>query len=244
MLATIWMIWITVAQPALAACQPAEWALLIVFAASLLLSFAVRERYLLLWSAGWAFLMVARFSGTHGTALLSLRYVSAVEQAAFVLAISLFASAIFSFTGKKSAQGPLAAVGLALAGFAAARAFFWSDVPALRGVLELSYQIIMLAASVTLVRARRGRHELGPWMLVSFLMAQHLSYPPLDSLVPPAVFSIADVALGLSMFLACIHRRSRPGTPPASPPVSYRERRASRNSKVACCPRSSRVSVN
>ena len=201
MLATIWMIWITVAQPALAACQPAEWALLIVFAASLLLSFAVRERYLLLWSAGWAFLMVARFSGTHGTALLSLRYVSAVEQAAFVLAISLFASAIFSFTGKKSAQGPLAAVGLALAGFAAARAFFWSDVPALRGVLELSYQIIMLAASVTLVRARRGRHELGPWMLVSFLMAQHLSYPPLDSLVPPGVFSIADVALGLSMFL-------------------------------------------
>ena len=201
MLASIWTIWSTVAQPALAAFLPAEWALLIVYASSLLLWLSVRERYLLPWSAGWALLIVSRVSATHGALLqLSQRAAVAVEQAAFVLAMSLFTSAIFRFTGKKSAQGPLAAVGLSLAGFAAARALFWSDVPALRGLLEFSYQIILLAASFTLVRARRGRRELGPWMLVSFLMWQHLSYPPLDHLLPSVVSSIADVALGLSMF--------------------------------------------
>ena len=174
--------------------------MLTLFGASLLLLAASRQRYLIPWTGGWALLLSSRLFAVHGPAIqLSARQASALEQATFVIAVGLFASAVFSFVGKKSVQGPLAAVAGSLAVFAAVRVLFWSEVPALRAILEISYQIILLAAAITLLRARRGRREFGSWMLASCLMLQHLSWPPLDNLVPHVVFDIADLALGLSM---------------------------------------------
>src|SRR5437763_9626535 len=93
--ASVWTIWST-AQPALAALKAGEWALLLVLGAALVVLFALRERCLLLWTAGWLMLASSRLAELHGAAIgIPQRYVPAVEQAAFVVAIGLFAGGIF-----------------------------------------------------------------------------------------------------------------------------------------------------
>jgi two-component system NtrC family sensor kinase len=210
MIAFIGLTWSSVGR-AIPALQPGEWALFAVLGALLLVLVALRERYLRAWTAGWALLVVSRLFAAHGAALqLPARYISAVEHAVFVVAIGVLAGAIFSYTRQKNWQGPLVAVILSLAGFAAARALFWSDVPALRGLLEISYRIILLGAAVAWLRARRGRREPGAWMLASCLLLLHVSWPPITTGVGPVFWAAADVGLGLSMlWIALAEARER-----------------------------------
>ena len=96
--ASLWSIWNTTAQPALAGLKAGEWALLLVLAASLVVVSALRQRYPLIWTAGWAPLVTSRLAGVHGAAMgIPEPYVPAVVQAAFVVAIGLFAGAILVY---------------------------------------------------------------------------------------------------------------------------------------------------
>ena len=67
--------------------------------------------------------------------------------------------------------------------------------------LEVSYQIILVTAAIALLRARKGRWELGAWMLASCLLAQHLDWPPFTDQIPAGIGVTGDVLLGLSMLL-------------------------------------------
>jgi PAS domain S-box-containing protein len=199
---SLWSFWHSTAQPALAGLKAGEWAVLLALAASLLVLSALRERYLLVWTAGWALLAVSRLAGFHGAAMrIPARYVPAVEQAAFVVAMGLFAGAIFVYTRGRDLLAPLAGITLSVAGFAVARVLLWPDSLPLRVALEVSYLIILLTAAIALLSARRGRWELGPWLLAACLLTQHLSWPPFTSQVPAGIFATADALLGLSMLL-------------------------------------------
>jgi PAS domain S-box-containing protein len=197
----LWSIWNT-AQPALAGLKAGEWALLLVLGASLVVLSALRERYLLVWTVGWAVLVTSRLAGVHGPAMgIPERYIPAVEQAAFVVAMGLLAGAVFVYIRGRNLLAPLAAITVSVAGFAVARVLLWPDSLPLRVALEVSYLIILLTAAIALLRARRGRWELGPWMLAGCLLVQHLSWPPFTNQIPAAVLITADVLLGLSMLL-------------------------------------------
>ncbi len=201
MSAFLWSIWNT-AQPALAGLKAGEWAVLLTLAASLLVLSALRERYLLIWTGGWALLAGSRLAGLNGAGMgIPGRYVPAVEQAAFVIAMGLFAGAVLVFIRDRNLLAPLAAITVIVAGFAVARVLLWPDSLPLRVALEMSYLIILLTAAIALLSARRGRWELGPWLMALCLLLQHLSWPPFTSQVPAGVFVVADVLLGLSMLL-------------------------------------------
>ena len=198
---SLWSFWNT-AQPALAGLKAGEWAVLFALGASLLMLSALRERYLLLWTAGWALLAGSRLAGIHGARMgIPERYVPAVEQAAFVVAMGLFAGAVFVYIGERNLLAPLAAITVSVAGFAVARVLLWPDSLPLRFALEISYLIILLTAAIALLSARRGRWELGAWLLAACLLTQHLSWPPFTSEVPAGIFVAADGLLGLSMLL-------------------------------------------
>jgi len=189
-------------QPVLAGLKAGEWALLLVLAAALVVLFALRERCLLVWTAGWAMLASSRLAELHGTALgISLRYVPAVEQAAFVAAVGLFAAGIVVYIRGRNLLAPLSAITVSVAGFAVARVLLWPDSMPLRVALEISYLIIQLTAAIALLRARRGRAELTPALLAACLLVQHLSWPPYTSQIPAGVFVAAEVLLGLCMLL-------------------------------------------
>jgi len=202
MTANLWSLWITAARPALAGLKPGEWALLILLAISVVVLCAFRQRYLMLWTAGWALLASSRLVASHGSALrISDRYVPVAEQASFLLAVGFLAGAVFIYTRGKNLLGPLAAVTVGLAGFAGARALLWSDVPGLRGLLEVTYRIVLLSAAISLVRARRGRWELGAWLLALSLPLQHVTWHPFTDQIPSAAFAVLDALLGVSMLL-------------------------------------------
>src|SRR5579863_2681235 len=202
MTANLWSLWITAARPALAGLKPGEWALLILLATSVVVLCAFRQCYLMLWTSGWALLASSRLVASHGSALrISERYTPVAEQASFLIAVGLLAGSVFIYTRGKNLLGPLAGVTVGLAGFAAARALLWSDVPGLRGLLEVTYRIILLTAAVSLVRARRGRWELGAWLLALSLPLQHVTWHPFTDQVPTATFAALDALLGVSILL-------------------------------------------
>src|SRR5580700_2374442 len=202
MTANLWSLCITAARPALAGLKPAEWALLILLATSVVVLCAFRQRYLMLWTAGWAMLVGSRLIAMHGSVLrISERYTPVAEQASFLIAVGLLAGAVFIYTRGKNLLGPLAAVTVGLAGFAAGRALLWSDVLGLRGLLEVPYRIILVSAAVSLVRARRGRWEIGAWLLALSLSLQHVTWHPFTDQIPSAAFAVLDALLGTSIFL-------------------------------------------
>jgi hypothetical protein len=109
MSAFLWSIWNT-AQPAPAGLKAGEWAVLFALGASLLVLSALLERYLLLWTAGWAMLAGSRLVSLHGIRMgIAGRFVPAVEQAAFVAAMGLFAGAVFVYIRERNLLAPLAA---------------------------------------------------------------------------------------------------------------------------------------
>jgi PAS domain S-box-containing protein len=194
-------IWNT-AQPALAGLKAGDWALLIVLAASLLVLSALRERYLLIWTAGWAMIVSSRLASVHGSGLgIAERYVPAVEQAAFVLAMGLLAGAVFLSVRERNLLAPLAAITASVTGFAVARVMLWPNSLPLRVALEVSYRIILLAAAIALFRSRRGRWEPWAWLLGTSLAIQHLNWPPFTNQIPTAFVVSSQVLLGLSMLL-------------------------------------------
>ena len=96
---------------------------------------------------------------------------------------------------------PLVVITVSVAGFAVARVVLWPDSLPLRVALEVSYQIILVTAAIALLRARKGRWELGAWLLASCLLVQHLDWPPFTNQIPRELCVVADVLLGLSMLL-------------------------------------------
>ena len=77
-----------------------------------------------------------------------------------MLAVGLLAGAVFLHTRTRDLILPLMVITPVLVGFAGARVLLWPDSLPLRMALELGYRIVLLAAAVALLRARRGRWEL------------------------------------------------------------------------------------
>jgi hypothetical protein len=191
----------TATQLGLAKPTGSEFALLVVLGAFLLALRTFREGYLKIWTVGWITFVASRLAGHVFVAQIPQRYVPVAEQAGFVLAVGLLAAAIVAYTRGRDFLVPLAVITPILMGFTVARLLLWPDSLPLRVALEVGYRIILLSASIALLRARRGRWELGAWLLALSLPLLHLSWPPFTDSIPTAVFVSAEMVLGLSMLL-------------------------------------------
>ena len=182
--------------------QPAQWLLLAILAASLLVLWVFRERYVRLWVAGWTLLTISGCLESQGTAWhIPARGLSAVVPSGFVLAVGVLAAAVFSYIQITDWMSPLALVVLCTAAFAVVRAMVWPDFLPLRVALEVAYRIIQITAALALLRARRGRREMAPWMLALGLLALHLKWSPFPVQLPSDVFAADYLLLGTAMLL-------------------------------------------
>lgn len=208
MINSFWTIWNS-AQPVISALRPAEWALLAVFAASLVALSVFRERYLAIWTSGLAFLITSRVLEIHGeTWQVPARLIPGITEGIFVLAIGAFAGAIFLYIHERNLLAPLVAISLSTAAFAGARALLWPESVPLRFALEISYRIVLLTAAVALLRGRRGRREPMTWMLAILLLTLHLKWLPLSMQLPAGASDALATLLGLSM-LVIVFQNSR-----------------------------------
>ena len=197
-LSSIW----SAAQPTLASMKAGEWSLLIMLAATLLVLSVLRQRYFVVWSAGWAFLVGSKIVSLHAQALnIPHLYVPAVEQGAFVIAVGMFAGAILLYIRDKNLLTPLAVITACLAAFAVARVLLWPESLPLRFALEISYRIILITAAVALVRARRGRWEPHVWLMALCLLGQYLNWQPFTNQIPEWTTPCSRVLLGTCMLV-------------------------------------------
>ena len=177
-----------------------ESAALIILAASLLVFRTFRERYLLVWIVGWLayFLSCSTIHSARGG---PTRYLVALSHAEFVLAVCLFAGAVFVYTNARKFLLPLLLISLAVIGYAVAQALLWPDSVTLRVALEAAYRVITFVAAVQLIRFRWARWEIGPWLLSISLLLLHLDWAPITTYLPPGFTLVADMLFGLSMLL-------------------------------------------
>ncbi len=178
-----------------------ESAALVTLAASLLVFRTFRERYLLIWILGWLAYFVSGWTLRSGVPGADPRYVLAISQWQFVLAITLFAIAVFVYSHARKLVLPLLGFSIAVMAFAIARAVWWPDSFLLRAGLEVCYRLIALAAALQLIRYRWARWEIGPWLLSISLLLVHLDGDPWSVHLPAGVGLGADLLFGLSMLL-------------------------------------------
>jgi two-component system NtrC family sensor kinase len=178
-----------------------ESATLVILAASLLVFHTFRERYLLTWILGWLAFLVSGWTVNDALPGSTAAYSIAISQAQFVLAISLFAAAIFLYSHARKLLLPLLVFSLALMTFASLRALLWANSFALRVVLEVAYRVIALTAAVALIRFRRTRRQIGHWMLSVSILLLQLDWSPLTTHLPPDFNFAAELVFGFSMVL-------------------------------------------
>ena len=117
--------WLALGDLTVPGLTPQESAALALLAASLLVFRAFRERYLLIWTLGWLAYFVSRWTLADHAAGPVPAYLTAISQAEFVLAVCLFAAAIFVYTHARGFLLPLLLITLTVMAFAVARVWFW-----------------------------------------------------------------------------------------------------------------------
>ena len=177
-----------------------ETAVLLILAASLLVFRTLRERCLMVWIVGW----IAYFVSHHALASSAAQgypFGASVAQAEFVLAVMLFVAGALIYANARFLLGPLLAISAALIAFAVSRDIYWPDSVPLHFALELSYQLLTLTAAALVLRFRRARREIGPWVLAGGLLLLHLDWWPIAIPLPTDAGTLSDMVLGLGMLL-------------------------------------------
>jgi PAS domain S-box-containing protein len=197
-------IWYPGADFALPGVLAQESAALIMLAASLLVFRTFRERYLLVWIVGWLAYLVSRWTLPGPVSVVVPRYLTAISQAEFVLAVCLFAAAIFVYSHARKLLLPLMLISITVIGYTVARAWMWPDSMVMRVPLEITYRLIALLAALQVVRFRWGRQEIGPWLLAPSLVLMHLEWAPVSAFTPPDFNLLVQMLLGLGMLLVVL----------------------------------------
>ena len=177
-----------------------EAAALIMLAASMVVFRTFRERYLLTWILGWLAYLVSRWV-VHGSLADAPRYLQGISQAEFVLAVCLFAGAIFIYTQARKMLLPLLLITLSVMSYAVLRVMLRPDSLTLRVALEVAYRIVALTAAVQMIRFHWGRSGIGAWMLFLSLPLLHLQWEPFSRHISPGLDTFTDLILGLGMLL-------------------------------------------
>ena len=172
--------------------------LLILLAGAILLYRSFRERYLELWIAGWTAYTVSRFLiGMHAGHNFSL-FLLITAFSTFIAAMGLFACAVFLYVDQKKLILP-AVITLLIAFVLGILVYFGNAgnlIPP--RVVELCWRLVLLAASIQLLRFAWGRLNIGRWLLAIMLIMPQLHHRTTGS-TDLWHEVLIDLLLGISM---------------------------------------------
>jgi two-component system NtrC family sensor kinase len=195
----LWRAWGVLGGLAMPKLVTREMAVLLILAASLLVFRTLRERCLMVWMVGWIAYLVSNHAliraGEAGP------YALPIAHAEFMLAVLLFVAGTLIYANGRDLLAPLLAIGLTLIAFACLRGIYWPDSVTLRFALELSYRILTVSAAIWVLRFRRARREIGPWVLAVGLVLLHLEWWPVNRRLPAGAGLFCDIVLGVGMLL-------------------------------------------
>ena len=201
---SLFSMWNSVTRLGLARPSATEWTLLILLGSLLFALRACRENYLKVWVLGWTAFVVSRFSEHCFAPRIPAPFDLVLVQGTFVLAVGLLAGAVLLYAQVRDLIIPLMVITPVLVGFAGARVMLWPESLPLRFALEVGYRVVLLVASLALLRARRGRWHLSAWLLALCLPLLHLVWAPFTAQIPSAVLFAVEVALPIVMLLVVL----------------------------------------
>lgn len=174
--------------------------LLILLAGAILLYRSFGERYLQLWIAGWTAYTISRFLiGMHAGHNASLVWLLCAF-ATFIAAMGLFACSVFLYVDQKKLILPaVILLGISLfLGILVYGGIAVQFVPV--WIVELSWRLVLIIASLQLVRIAWGRLNLGRWLLAVMLVLPQLHHSHIGStdVWHPVLL---DLLLGISMMV-------------------------------------------
>jgi len=141
-----WCAWYLVGDLAVPKLTASESAALIMLAASILVFRTFRERFLLVWSLGWLAYGVSQWFAADTSGVVPSPEMLGISQAAFVLAVCLFAVSILLYTHKETYILPLFVVTGTVMAYAVARVLYWPDEVLAR--LDTRQQAIIMGHAV------------------------------------------------------------------------------------------------
>ena len=182
-----------------------ETAALIVVAASLIFFRVFREKYLLLWGAGWvtygAFLWVTGAGASHPALAKAMAIASRAD---FVLAVALFAAAALMSTQARRTLTVLVAAAWVLMVCAAMQPLYLPDSKAVQLGLDLACRLLAAATAVELFRYRWGKIGLGPFVFGAGLLTLNLNWPRITNHISSEGYLLAEVLFGSSLLLVAL----------------------------------------
>ena len=198
----LWRAWGSLGELAAPKLVTREMAVLLILAASLLVFRTLRERYLMVWIVGWIAYLVSHHA--LASSVKGYPFGGAVAESEFVLAVALFVAGALVYANGRFLLAPLFGISSALIVFAVLRSIYWQSSVPLHFSLELSYHLLTLTGSVVVLRFRRARHEIGPWILAAGLLMLHLDGWPVAIPWPAEAGTLSDMMLGLGMLLVVL----------------------------------------
>ena len=147
--------------------------LLILLAGAVLLYVNFREKFLVPWIAGWTLFTLSKVFLALSAGSIHAPLWTAAAYGSYVIAVGLFATAVFFYVGQQVLQWP-SITALALA-FPLQLAYsLWRPHPALHYLAFGLCSLVSLGAALQLVRFAWGRTSAGRWLLAVMLILLHL----------------------------------------------------------------------
>ncbi len=173
---------------------------LALLAAAILVYRTFRERYLLIWIAGWLLYFVSLEALAAGPFTGDPRLANAIAYVAFLLAVTFFVVAVLLYSNSRKyllLVGLLSAVGIDIS---LLRTLWFPSSLGFMYAMHAVYHVIAAIGAVRMALFSRGRRELGPWMLTVMLLLLHLDESPgTIHWGLPGVDTAIIVLLGLGM---------------------------------------------
>jgi PAS domain S-box-containing protein len=169
-----------------------------LLAGAILLYRSFSEKYLVPWIAGWTVYGLSKFFVLASIATPSSRLWLCCAYASYLIAVWLFAAAVFFYVDQKELVMP---AGIALsAGLVTVllQILFLPQEAFLGTATYLSWRIVLVVAAAALVRFAWGRPNIGRWLLALMLLLLHLDLQSSTHAIMGQDI-LLDLLLGISM---------------------------------------------
>ncbi len=174
---------------------------LVLLGGGVLVFRSFRQRYLLCWIFGWASYVLYRGSSDGLDGVRSAGVWLAISQVAFVVAITLFASAVLLYARRFRLTIPLVVLAGIVVELIILQFSFWPSSHALMLAVQILYRVITFTAAIQLVRYSLGRREIGPWLMALMLCLIHMDTAITQGHPLESADVVIDTLLGLSLLI-------------------------------------------
>ena len=180
-----------------------ESAALVVVVVSLVFFQVFRDRWLLVWAAGWlAYAVFLCVTGSHE--LFARNPIAIFAQADFILSMGLFATAALMSALGRRVLTLIVSLSWVLMVCAAMRPLYFPDLKNLEFGLDIACRVTVALAATELLRYRLARIGAGPILFGAGLVTLNLHWPAFTSHIPAATYLVAEVLFGSSMLLVVL----------------------------------------